>query len=232
MRDVLAGVGFKLKAAIATGLAALAVSCSPDLEVRTFELSRLDASEAQALIEPYVFRDREGAPGSTGQMDGVLTVREMPENLERIESVLERYDRDAAEVRLHFQVIEANGFIGEDAAIAELTAELRKLLKYDGYRLVGEAVIQTREGGSHAEQRIHPSITPENVGVGGVAAFQVVAAVGRVTRTDGEASALLEVGLSDPWDRLLSTTDRICRVDFLRFGSMPHSRISNPQVAR
>jgi len=206
MKDIITGVGFKLKAAAAAGLAALAISCGPELEVRTFELSRLDASEAQALIEPYVFRDRQGAPGSTGQMDGVLTVREMPENLDRIETVLERYDQDAADIQLHFQVIEANGFTEQDDAITELTAELRGLLKYEGYRLVGEAVIQTREGGGHAEQRVHPAITPENVGVGGAAAFKVVAGVGRVTRSDGETSVLLEVGLSDPWDRLLSTT--------------------------
>jgi type II secretory pathway component GspD/PulD (secretin) len=207
VEGLLARTGFKMKAAIAGFLAVLAVSCGEELEVRTFELSRLDAAEAEALVAPYVFEGREGAPGLSSHTEGVLTVREMPENLDRIASVLERFDEAAADVRLHFQIIEADGFTQRDEAIAEVEAELRKLLRYGGYRLMGEAVMQAREGVGFSEQRVQPEVAdgsarPE----GGVSPLRVTAQIGRVSRAGGDASVTLSVSLSDVWNTLLSTT--------------------------
>ena len=39
------------------------------------------------------------------------------------------------------------GFDDRDESIRAVEAELRQLLRYDGYHLVGEAVLQLREGG-------------------------------------------------------------------------------------
>ena len=206
MEGLIAKFGFKFKATVAAVVAALAMSCGDELEVRTFDLNRLEAMEAEALITPYIFQGREGAPGLSSHTNGVLTVREMPENLDRIAEVLNRYDQAAAEVQLHFQIIEADGFTERDEAIADIETELRKLLRYDGYRLVGEAIMQTREGSQYTQQRVQPSISERNVGEGGQSPFEVTAGVGRVSRTGGEMSVLLEVGLSDAWSSLLTTT--------------------------
>jgi hypothetical protein len=207
MDGLFARIGFKMKATVATVAAVLAVSCGDELEVRTFELNRLEANEAEALIAPYVFGGREDAAGASSHTEGILTVRELPENLDRIAEVLARFDRAAADVQLHFQIIEADGFTQQDEAIAEIESELRKLLKYAGYRLMGEAVIQTREGVAFSEQRVQPTIAEGSVpSVGGVSPLTVTARVGRVSQVDKDATVTLSVSLSDAWDGLLSTT--------------------------
>ena len=45
------------------------------LEVRTFHLEHLRDYEAANLIEPYVYGDREGAPGAVSTIPGAITVR-------------------------------------------------------------------------------------------------------------------------------------------------------------
>ncbi len=80
--------------------------------------------EVFGLIEPYVYRDRS----TLSMTEGLLTVRELPENLDRIAEVLEEYDRPRAAVRLHFQLIQANGFEDPDESIQAVEVELRKLL--------------------------------------------------------------------------------------------------------
>ena len=44
-------------------------------------------------------------------------------------------------VRRRFQLIEADSFQEEDPAIADVVGELRTLFRFDGYRLLGEAVV-------------------------------------------------------------------------------------------
>lgn len=127
-----------------TILATLALTaCNPgnDLETRTFRLESISARQASEIVGPYVYFDREGRPGDMSVTEGALTVRETPDNLDRIASVLEEYDRSPAELRLHFQVIEADGFQGADPSIADVEEELRRLFRFDGYRLAGEGVI-------------------------------------------------------------------------------------------
>jgi len=168
------------------------------MEVRTFELERLDAGEAVALVAPYVFEEREGAPGEMSQTEGLLTVRELPENLDRIEAVLRRYDQEAADVQLRFQIIEADGFSGRDAAIAEVEEELRGLLRYEGYRLVAESVLRVREG-QYVEQRVQSLIE-------GTPGFVLATNVGRVSRSENGDRITLEVQLHDLWNQLLNTS--------------------------
>lgn len=128
--------------AAATGL----VACGGDeLDTRTFELRHMETREAQQLIGPYVYAEREGAPGTISAAGSAITVRETPENLERIGNVLERLDRPRPLVTLHFQIIRADGARGSDPAIAEVERELRRLFRFEGYELVAETRVGVRE---------------------------------------------------------------------------------------
>jgi type II secretory pathway component GspD/PulD (secretin) len=138
----------KTSATLATTLLAIMIAAcnrGPELDTRTFELQYLDAYTAASLIEPYVYGDREGAPGTistAGDMAShLITVRETPDNLAKIERVLSEYDQPAPMVQLHFQVIEANGNTTPDSAIAGVESALRRLFRFRGYRLLSEAVL-------------------------------------------------------------------------------------------
>lgn len=119
---------------------------APVLETRTFELQYMRPDEALVMIQPYVYGDRPGASGLATHFSGGITVRETPESLARIEAVLEEYDRPQPGVRLHFQVIEADGFVGRDARIADVQEALEELFRFDGYQLVTEAQLAMIEG--------------------------------------------------------------------------------------
>lgn len=86
-------------------------------------------------------------------VDDAVTVRETPDNLDKIARVLAQFDRPTLSVRLHFQIIQADGAARSDPAIAEVEAALRKLFRFRGYRLVGEAVVGGTEH-SEASQEI------------------------------------------------------------------------------
>jgi hypothetical protein len=136
-------------------LALLFTACerAPRLETRTFAVNNLAPHQVEALVGPYVFADRPTTPGVMSPGDNTLTVRETPDNLDKIARVLEEYDRARPDVRLRFQVIEADGFEGSDAAIADVEAELRKLFQFRGYRLAAQAMLTVTDG-SDISQRL------------------------------------------------------------------------------
>lgn len=111
------------------------------LETRTFQLRYLQPHTVTSLLDPYVYGDREGAPGRISVTESAVTVRETAENLDRIDRVLAQYDQPRPTVMLHFQIIRANGADGTDPAIAEVERELRRLFRFDGYELVADARI-------------------------------------------------------------------------------------------
>ena len=127
-------------ALLAAGLLALS-GCQrgTTVDTRTFALKHLDSDVARELITPYVYGDREGTPGTLSTAPGAITVRETPDNLQKIQRVLDEYDVARPDIRLHFQLIEADGFTDTDPAIAPVEAQLRKVFQFNGYRLVGEA---------------------------------------------------------------------------------------------
>jgi hypothetical protein len=114
---------------------------SPRLETRTFPLQYIEPRTADGIIQPYVFADRAGAPGIMSMTENTVTVRETPDNLEQIARVLAEFDVPSPWVRLHFQLIEADGSGPVDPRIADIETELRKLFRYEGYRLAAEAVV-------------------------------------------------------------------------------------------
>lgn len=117
-----------------------------ELQTMTFELQHMRPDEAVAMVAPYVYPEREGAAGMVTHFSTGLTVRETAENLARIQEVLERYDLATPAVRLHFQIIEADGFEGTDARIADVQAALEELFRFEGYRLLAEAQMAAMEG--------------------------------------------------------------------------------------
>jgi hypothetical protein len=127
-----------LLVALVTGTAAC--SRPPSLDTRTFDLHYLDPGTVEAMIRPYVFSDRPAAPGMYSTSERTLTVRETPDNLEKIARVLAEHDRPQPWVRLRFQLIAADGAAPPDQRIADVQAELVKLFRFAGYRLLGEAV--------------------------------------------------------------------------------------------
>jgi hypothetical protein len=122
-------------------LALVACNAAPTLETRTFALQHLQPDVAATMIEPYVYDQRDGAPGRITHTAQTLTVRETADNLDRIAAVLAEYDKPKPWVRLHFQIIEADGARAADPRIAEVETELRKLFRFTGYRLLTEAVM-------------------------------------------------------------------------------------------
>jgi len=136
-------------------LVLLAAACgrTPQLDTRTYPLHYLSRDAAHGLIEPYIYRDRAGAPGSLSSTESTVTVRETSDNLDKIARVLAQYDVPSPWVRLHFQLIEADGASAPDSSIAAVETELKKLFRFAGYKLVAEAVL-TGSAQSHVEQGI------------------------------------------------------------------------------
>lgn len=127
-------------------------SRAPELDVRTFNLEHRSGYEAAELVDPYIYRDREGAPGAMSVLPNALSLRETPDNLDKIARVLSEFDQPVPPVRLRFQLIEADSFQDPDPAIAEVVHELQSLFRFEGYRLLGEALV-TLATGSEYEQR-------------------------------------------------------------------------------
>lgn len=142
-RGTLMSVALALTAALAAGCQGRA----PALETRTFRLQYLQPKDAAQIVGPYVYAARKDAPGSISTFRGGLTVRETPENLARIDSVLAQYDRPVPNLRLRFQLIEADGATKPDPRIASLDSLLRGLFRYQGYRLLDQAEVTAASGG-------------------------------------------------------------------------------------
>jgi hypothetical protein len=123
----------------------------PRVETRTFRVQHLSESHVEALLQPYVYTDRDLSPGTMSVAAGAVTVRETRDNLEKIERVLDEFDVAAPQVRLRYQLIEANGVAGPpDPGIADVVEQLRGLFRFQGYRLLGETF--TYVGGGEFSQ--------------------------------------------------------------------------------
>ncbi len=168
---------------------ALFYSCGggPDLDTRTFELQYLNPAEAVEMVTPYVYSDREEAPGRIRGFSGGLTVRETSDNLDKIGRVLAEYDRPRPGVRLIFQIIEANGSGEPDPRIRDVESALKELFRFEGYRLVAEANMAAMEG-TGSRQQLHD----------GIREFLIAADVREVRGSTDRASVALSVELMLP----------------------------------
>jgi len=168
----------------------------PKLDVQTFNLEHRAGYEAAELIDPYVFADRSENPGYMSATLDAITVRETKDNLDKIGRVLADFDQPIPGVRLYFQLIEADSFEEEDPAIANVVQELRSLFRFEGYRLMGEAMVPVA-GGSQDRQ----SFSQRFLGVDNPI---VVEAQARLLRTG--MVRLDPVVLSDAWRDLMTAT--------------------------
>lgn len=165
-----------------------------DLDVQTFELQYIEPAAASRIIEPYVFSDRGGYV-SIEQEVGLITVRETPEMLSRIEEVLKRYDQPEPSVRLHFRIIEANGAGGADPALAEIEEALpRDVFKFKNYRQVAEAVMTGIEW-SEISQQAYGDGKP----------YQLEGRIGEVRAAGDSGTVQLEIGLITQRGRAFQT---------------------------
>src|SRR5947199_10226286 len=140
----------KTRTSCAITVAALLAACSPrgpNLDTRTFALKYLRGSDAIPIVVPYVYTDRPNAKGVFSVSDNAITVRETPDNLDKIARVLAQYDRPRPFVRLTFHLIEADGAATTDPVIRDVEATLRRLFRFQGYRLVAEGVVSATEKG-------------------------------------------------------------------------------------
>jgi len=168
----------------------------PKLDVQTFNLEHRAGYEAAELIGPYVFDDRAENPGDMSATVDAVTVRETRDNLDKIGRVLAEFDQPIPGVRLYFQLIEADSFEDEDPAIANVVQELRSLFRFEGYRLIGEAMVPVA-GGSQDRQAFSQRFL-------GVSNPIVVEAEARVLSTG--MVRLDPVVLRDSWNDLMTTT--------------------------
>ncbi len=169
---------------------------SPKLDVQTFNLEHRSGYEAAQLIDPYVFADRGENPGYMSATEDAISVRETRDNLDKISRVLAEFDQPIPGVRLYFQLIEADSFEEEDPAIASVVQELRSLFRFEGYRLLGEAMVPVAGGSSERQQFSQRFLGVDNP-------ITVEAQV-RVLKSG--AVRLEPVQLRDTWDELMSTT--------------------------
>ncbi len=159
----------------------------PDLDTRTFELQYLEPGEAVEMVTPYVYGDRDEAPGVVRAFSGGLTVRETADNLDRIGRVLAEYDRPKPGVRLIFQIIEADGPGEPDSRIQDVESALRELFRFDGYRLVAETNMAAMEG-TGSSQHLHE----------GMREYFISANVQQIRGSADRASVALRVQLMLP----------------------------------
>ena len=184
---------------LALPLVLLTAACSrtTQLDTRTFPLQYLSADAVHGLIEPYVFTDRAGAPGSLSFTESTVTVRETTDNLDKIARVLTQYDVPSPWVRLHFQLIEADGASAPDSSIAAVETELRKLFRYQGYKLESEAVV-SGTARSHIEQVIGGQ---PRTGSG----YMLAVDVGEIRMIGDSGFVSLQVHLRSPYGGALAT---------------------------
>lgn len=154
------------------------------LETRTFALHYLEVGRARAIVGPYVDRDRPGAAGVMSAAMNTLTVRETPENLDRIGRVLAQYDRPQPGVRLTFSLIRADGASRGDSSIREIESVLRPLFRFRGYSLVADAMVTGSEN-SRSGQAL--------VGSGGP--YELSTMIERISGTGDSAIVHLRVHL-------------------------------------
>ncbi len=167
----------------------------------TLPLQHIDPQSAEKLARPYVIGT--GGFVEVSNMPAAMTVKGTQESIDAIQQLLERYDTAPATVQLRFQVIEADGFSGTDADIADVEGALRELFRFRGYRLAADGMLsgtarstvrQALGGGGNDQDRYFIEATIGDVTLDGdrsVVTLQTELSVGRYGR-------VLQSGISVP----------------------------------
>ena len=176
---------------ILLGLLGVACGGPPQLDTRTFRLHSVDEGAALIIIDPYVYGDRPDAPGAASAVQGVLTVRETRDNLDKIARVLAEFDRRRRSVALNFQIIFANGASTTDPAIEEVVTELRKLFRFEGYELRSQGIVTGLERTRVVQTMFDESGSSQDL----FSRYQVTALIGTVSGDADSSVVSLQVEL-------------------------------------
>jgi hypothetical protein len=139
------------------GIAVLCIATSAGaqqpsrVDTKTIELKHLKPAEAVRLLRPYII-NAAGGVFDVSETIPIVTIRDVADNIERMEKVLAKYDHSPATVRLVFQLIEAdtgNRLIAasntRNQIPVELDSTLRSVLRFPVYRLLSQGVSSTGE---------------------------------------------------------------------------------------
>ena len=181
---------------LALGFAGAAKAQSP-IETKTIELKHMKPDEAISLLKPYLV-NAGGSVTGVGTMP-IVTIRDVSENIPKMEKVLAKYDHSPATIRLVFQLIEADtgpklGNASNTRPVAsDLDATLRSVLRFSGYRLMAQGVATSGEN-AFVTQRLAPADTI------GYFMYDIMAEIGRIrvdpTATDTAGTVNLKVSLN------------------------------------
>jgi hypothetical protein len=120
------------------------------LETKTIELKHLKPTEAVSLLRPYLVNGG-GNVSSVSENMPIITIKDVPENITRMEKVLAKYDHSPATIRLVFQLIEADtgprliNAAGTRGLEQDLELTLRSVLRFSAYRVVAQGVATSGE---------------------------------------------------------------------------------------
>jgi hypothetical protein len=144
---------------LALALSAGSLGAQTPLETKTLDLRHLKPKEAVKLLSPYVV-NAGGGVFDVAENIAVVTIRDTPDNIARMERVLAKYDHTPATIRLVFQLIEADtgarlasGKSGLTPVSLDLDSTLRSVLKFPSYRLLAQGVATAGEF-SHVSQQL------------------------------------------------------------------------------
>ncbi len=120
------------------------------LEQLAYQFQHQEVSDALELVRGLL--SERGAVQLPANGDG-LVITDVPEKLNEIQHLLREFDHPARPLRIEIQVLRASRKAGGpsgDPAIAtpELAQRLRKVLRYDFYRILSEGELDTFEGRS------------------------------------------------------------------------------------
>ena len=137
-------------ARVALALCIAGPLAAQSLETRTIELRHLKPDEAVSLLRPYLV-SQAGSVSLVSMRIPIVTVKDTPENIARMERVLAKYDHSPATIRLVFQLIEADTgpktvTASNDRALSsDLDATLRSVLRFASYKLLAQGVATAGE---------------------------------------------------------------------------------------
>ena len=198
-----------------------------EVDTKTVELHHLKPKEAVKLLIPYV-KAKDGGVFDVGDNISIITMRDTPQNIARMERVLAKYDHSPATIRLVFQLIEADtgprfATVGNDGRVPiDLDSTLRSVLKFPSYRLLAQGVasvgefadvhqqLPTRDsqwvyslsanvGAIHiSEAGVESGRTSASASGQSVAGATGVSMVHLYVRLDRQGSGIIETGLDVP----------------------------------
>jgi hypothetical protein len=122
-----------------------------------------------------------------GWAEKMVFVRASRADRAKAAEILSREDKPKPQVALRFQIIEADGFTGRDTTIARVESVLRSLFRFQGYRLVNEAFVRSKEKSESSQVLMSTDGVP----------YRLSVTIGEVLRRQEKASAEVSVSLRD-----------------------------------